>query len=391
MKKVLLFLFLLGATTAFGQSNNVESAKEELKKYNNLVKAKDYIDLAAAHPSTANDPKMWYYYGKVYWEIHRDTTRVVNDPDAVLKAANGFITCLATDNKNYYREDCNSMVWVSGIGLFNRAVEAYNKQDYARAEKFYLRIFDIFPLDKDNQLKRNNITADLVNKNLYSVANKSKDYPKAKVYLQKLIDNKYNDPMIYIYMSNILQEEKDTAKALTYIEQGRKLFDENSNLMNAEMNIYLNMKKLDVLIDKLSAVIENDPENEVLYFKRGFLYENVNEKKKAEADYKKALELRDDYFDANYGLGMVYFKDAADMANASVNLKGADYDNAKKAYEAKFKESEPYLEKALELNPKKTEEQLKLNRNCLNSLKQYYARTGQNDKYEKVKAQLDKP
>ena len=48
--------------------------------------------------------------------------------------------------------------------------------------------------------------------------------------------------------------------------------------MNAEMNIYLAMKKLDVLIAKLTAVIETDPENEVLYFKRGFLYENINDR-----------------------------------------------------------------------------------------------------------------
>jgi tetratricopeptide (TPR) repeat protein len=87
------------------------------------------------------------------------------------------------------------------IALFNKGVEAYNKNDLQRAETFYKKIFEIVPLDKDNNLKRNNITADLVSKNLYMVANKAKDYPKAKMYLQKLIDAKYNDPMIYIYMS----------------------------------------------------------------------------------------------------------------------------------------------------------------------------------------------
>jgi tetratricopeptide (TPR) repeat protein len=391
MRKFILFLLLLAAGEGFAQSNNVQSAADVLKKYNDLPKAKEYIDLAAANPSTANDPKMWYYFGKVYWAIHRDTTHMVNDPDAVLKAANGFINCLSTDSKNYYRDDCNNMVWVAGIGLFNKAIEAYNKNEFDRATKFYSRVLDIFPLDKDNNLKRNNITSDLVIKNLYQVSYKAKDYPQAKVYLQKLIDNRYNDPMIYIYMSRILLEEKDTAKAITYIEQGRQLFDENANLMNAEMNIYLAMKKLDVLIGKLSAVIETDPENEVLYFKRGFLYENINDRKNAMADYKKALELRDDYFDPNYQLGMLYFTEGAEIANSTSKLKGVDYDNAKKAYEAKFKEAEPYLEKAVDLNPRKTDEQKKLLRNNLDALKQYYARTGQNEKYEQVKAQLDKP
>ena len=391
MKKIISACLFLFTIQGFAQSSNVQSAADWLKKYNDLPKAKGFIDLAAENPSTANDPKMWYYMGKVYWAIHRDSTHAVDDPDAVLKAATGFINCLSTDSKNYYHEDCNNMVWVTGLGLFNKAVEAYNKNDLERAERFYNKIFEIVPLDKENNLKRNNITADLVTRNLYLVAYKAKDNSKAKLHLQKLIDNRYNDPMIYIYMSRILLEEKDTSKAITYIDQGRKLFDENTNLMNAEMNIYLSMGRLDVLIGKLTAVIETDPENESLYYKRGLLYESIKDEKKAATDYRKALELKDDYFDANYALGVIYFNEAAQLANAAKELKtDAEFEKAKKNFEAKFKEAEPYLEKSVELNPQKTEDDLKLYRVALNSLKQFYARTSQTEKYEKTKALLEK-
>jgi tetratricopeptide (TPR) repeat protein len=98
-----------------------------------------------------------------------------------------------------------------------------------------------------------------------------------------------------------------------------------------------------VLIQKLTTVIESDPENEVLYYKRGLLYENMKNEQMAAADYKKAVEINADYYDAVYALGKLYFNDGASIANASKDLKtDADFEAAKKKYEAKFKEAEPF-------------------------------------------------
>jgi len=246
-------------------------------------------------------------------------------------------------------------------------------------------------VDKDNNLKRNNITPDLLTMQLYLVARKANDIPRAKGHLDTLIAHKYNDPLIYYNMSKMyIEVDKDTAKALSYVDQGRKLFEENATLRNWEMQIYLNMKRLDILIDKISAAIALEPDNETLYFKRGLLYENVGDRAKAEADYRKALELRDDYFDANHGLGTILFSEAARLANAANDMKSADFDKAKIAFDAKFKEAIPYLEKSVELNPRKTDEEKKFYKDALNSLKQAYVRTGQNEKYEQVKAMLEK-
>ena len=394
MKSIRILAWLLVCTgMAQAQNNNVQSAADWLKQYNDLPKAKNYIDMAAEHPSTANDPKMWYYRGKIYWAIYRDTTKSVDDPDAIYKSTDGFLNCLATDTKQNWTKECTDMAWVVGSALFNSAVVAYNKNDLARAEKFYTRVLDVFPHDKDNLMNRNNnITPDLVRKQLFLVANKAKDFPKAKSHLQALIDKKYNDPQIYASMSRIyLNEDKDTAKALAYIEQGRGIFSDNTQLFNMEMNIYVWQNRHDILIAKISEQLENDPEEKTLYYKRGFLYQMIGDVARSSADYKKAIELDEDYFDANHGLGTLLFNEGFKLSKAAGDMKAADYDKAKIAFDGKFRECIPYLEKAVDLNPQKTEEDKRLYKDDLTCLKGAYARTGQNDKYEQVKAKLEKP
>ena len=381
MKNKLLIFLILISIKSFSQQNNVQSAANSLK-YNEVGDAKKFIDDAAVNEQTSNNSKMWFYRGKVYLQIHTDTAFNKLDADAVEKAAISFMNCLKTDTKGYYTDECNNLVWVAGLGLYNKGVDAYTKNDFEKATRFYNLVFDIIPLDKDNNLKRNNITAEVLNKNLYFAAAKAKDTEKAKIYLQKLIDVKYNDPMIYIYMSKIYLEQKDTTKALTCIEQGKKLFEENTTLINAELNIYIAQGKTDVLVTKLTDAINVNPDNELLYYNRGTLYENRKDYDKAAADYKKAVELKPDYFDAYYNLGAMYFNQGAEMSNAANNIKAQkDYEAAIVKADAKLKEAMPYLEKASSINPK--------DKNTLISLKTLYIRIADTDKYNKVKAILD--
>ena len=98
-----------------------------------------------------------------------------------------------------------------------------------------------------------------------------------------------------------------------------------------------------------------------------------------------------DNYELNYNLGAMYFNQAAEMANKANNLKSnEEYSKAKTNFELKFKQAEPFLEKALEKNPKKTEDDLTTYDGTLNSLKQLYVRIGEMEKYEKLKVLLEK-
>ena len=127
------------------------------------------------------------------------------------------------------------------------------------------------PFDEEEQLKRGNITKETVLHNSFFAARKMKDNAKAKEILQQLIDIKFNEPSIYIHMSNIYQEEKNTDKALEYLSLGRDMFEEDQAIITAEIDLYMKLDRTDELINKLTLAINSDPENEIYYVIRGYI------------------------------------------------------------------------------------------------------------------------
>ncbi len=390
MRKIIILPLVLLYACAFSQKASVQSAAD-LLKLKDIAKAKQFIDEAAVFESTANDPKMWYYRGKVYQDVNDDKELSKSYPEAAFVATQSFINCIKTDKKEYYKDSTDIFTWIAGYSLYNRAVEQYQAGNTELAMKFYKEVHEVFPYDKDNNMKRNNITPDIVTKNLYLCAFRLNDFTNAKIYLQNLIDVKFNDPTIYLGMSKILLQEKDTAKALTYVELGRAAFEEYPALIGQEISIYVAQGKTKILIEKISAAIEVDQENERLYNMRGSLYEKVNNLEKATLDYKKAIELKEDYMEAAYNLGNLLFGEAADLATTANGIKdNKEFAIAKEKVDRKLMESQPYLEKARELNMQKTDDDKTLYQTTLNLLKQLYARTNQMDKYNEVKTELEK-
>jgi len=394
----LLVIIHYSLFSAYSQSANVQSAGNYVKS-KEYAKAKEYIDLAAANEATANDFKMWYYRGMTYLNIYRDTLELgKSNPDAVEIAAISFINSIKADKGKIYTDDSYRQVWLCGVGLYKRAAAAIQAADYERATRFYNLIYEIFPYDKDNNLKRSNVTSESVDKGLYFVALKSGDKEKARTILQKLVDNKFNDPLIYSSLSRIYLEQKDTIKALEIVELGLNRFEDNSNLINQQINLYIGLHRTSELVEKLSKSIDAAPENEVLYDVRGTLYQGKKDYDKAAEDYKKAIEIKPDYLDAYYRLGAMYFnqgaemaKQAAEAANADHSKKGdEEFNKAKEKFDLKFKEAQPYLEKAMEINLNKTEDEQITYRNTMASLKQIYARTNQTEKYNQLKEQAEK-
>lgn len=386
MKKSLLFLALtILVLKTIAQPNQVQNTNNALRS-GELDKAKTAIDLAAENESTKNLTKMWYYRGKTYLAIYENKKEYKNlDPDAAQKAAVSFVNCLKGDKENVYKDEITGLLVRSTVGLYNTGIDNYRKGAFEKASQNLLAIFDVFPFDKDKALTRSNITAESLNNDLYSIAMDARDMTKAKEYLQKLIDAKYKSPKIYIDMSKIYLSEKDTAKALHYIETGRSLFDEDLKLINAELTIYIQQGKTDVLLEKLNKAIESAPDNELLYYTQGLIYKDKKQVEKAEAAYKKVLELKPDHIDANYELGVLYFNRGVEWntkANSvppSETKKAAEY-NEKAT--ADFKTAIPYFEKVHELNPNDI--------SIIRSLKKVYGRIGDDVKFAAMKEKEDK-
>jgi tetratricopeptide (TPR) repeat protein len=392
MKNILLILSFIISTVAVAQKHNIVNASIALRNANKangdevgvlLLEAKEYIDEAFSTESTANDPKMWNYRAPIYLQIALKKPEL--DNLAILKATDAHIKCLQKGKKDKIivkkwtsKEDILSGLVQCGYKLFNLAIDHYNKGDYETSLDFYDKIFEIVPFDDEDQLKRGNITKETILYNSFFSSNKLKDDTKSKELLQNLIDINFNEPAIYIHMSEIFKREKNIEKAIEYLSLGREMFEDDQSIINTEINLYIELGRTSELLKKLGEAIEIDTENSLLYFNRGTIYDQEGQLENAEKDYLKAIDLDPSSFGSNYNLGALFFNKAVELNN-SANSTSDDkkYKSLKDQSDVYFNRALPYLESSYSINPK--------DKNTLLSLKQLYYMKANYKKSDEIK------
>ena len=392
MKNILLILSFIISTVAVAQKHNIVNASIALRNANKangdevgvlLLEAKEYIDEAFSSESTANDPKMWNYRAPIYLQIALKKPEL--DNLAILKATDAHIKCLQKGKKDKIivkkwtsKEDVLAGLVQCGYKLFNLAIDHYNKGDYKTSLDFYDKIFEIVPFDDEDQLKRGNITKETILYNSFFSSNKLKDDTKSKELLQNLIDINFNEPAIYIHMSEIFKREKNIEKAIEYLSLGREMFEDDQSIINTEINLYIELGRTSELLKKLGEAIEIDTENSLLYFNRGTIYDQEGQLENAEKDYLKAIDLDPSSFGSNYNLGALFFNKAVELNNsANSTSDNKKYKSLKDKSDVYFNRALPYLESSYSINPK--------DKNTLLSLKQLYYMKANYKKSDKIK------
>jgi tetratricopeptide (TPR) repeat protein len=384
MKPLLTITLAALSIIAVAQDNQVLNSINYLKS-KELDKAKTATDLAAENDKTKNSAKMWKARGDVYRAIYSDTSAKVRalDDDAEEKALKAYINCLVIDLKEnpkdpIYKPDVKGPIVMAANATNRKAGRLGQAKMFDKALADYDLVESALVYDFDEGMKRNNITKEKLLYNKYDMYGRAGDIPKMQEFADKLIAINYKDPKIFINMSNIMLGVKDTTKALHYIEKGKVLFDDNMDLVNQEINIYLARKKTTELKDKLIAAISAN-DNEVLHAILANIYTKTNEFDKAEAEYMKALEIKPDYEVANYNLGVVYFNKGNEWSKKAGDLPPKEASKAKD-YDAKavedWKKAIVYFEKSYEVTPDKATKQ---------RLRQLLLKTGETERAEKYK------
>ena len=387
MQKTLLTLAIVAiSVVTFAQKHNIVNASIALRN-ENFVEAKQYIDEAYNNESTSNEAKMWNYRSKIYLEIAKQHKEL--DSEAIFKATEAHLKCMQKDKKGRVivkkwtaEEDVLSGLVNCGYLLFNAAIDSYNTEDYKASLKYYSTIFDIIPYDSEDQLKRGNITKETILFNSFFSSNKMKDNAKSKELLQELIDIHFNEPAIFIHMSNIYMDEGNSDQALEYLALGREMFEMDQGLVNTEINLYIQLGRTSELIGKLGEALKLDPENDLLLFNRGTIYDQQGDFTNAEADYKASLEINPDAFGTNYNLGALYFNTAIEQNNkANATSNNSTHKKLKSKADALFAKALPFLEKAYAIDSK--------DKNTLLSLKQLYYMNGDYAKSSEMKKTIE--
>ncbi|WP_317896857.1 tetratricopeptide repeat protein [Aurantibacillus circumpalustris] len=384
MKKIFTLVFIALTAFVYAQSINIQNMNNALRN-KDYAKGKVAADEAAVHESTKSSAKMFMYRGNVYKAIYSDTSKAIRDLDveAEEKALESYINCLKNDNSKVYIDNVNSdnvkSNMIASASATKRKARIYiSNKEYDKALYCFDLLEQALPFDSDQSLKRQNVTKEILVFEKFEMYKSAGNKDKIKEFANKLIDMNYKDVKIYTDMVKISLNDKDTTAALSYIEKGKVMFEENMNLISTEIDIYMARKKTDVLKDKLKAAIEVAPDNEILHLVLANLYGKTGKFEDAEKEYLKSLELKPDYEPANYNLGALYYGQAKDW-NDKLNALGLK-DPKTKEYESKsnefFKKSVGYFESSYEITK---------DANTKKILRQITLRLGDTEKAEKYK------
>ena len=371
MKKTILTLILsVISLVSFSQSKNVQNAWNALEQENKegektkISEAKYFIDLAHENESTSNDPKMWNYRSKIYLEIMKNHPKL--DENAVFEATEAHIRCLDRDKKGRVvvrkwtrEEDILDGLINCGYNLYNTGVDDYNNKKYTQAIKKYKEIFKIIPLDKENLLKRGNIVADAIYKNLYLASLQLEDVESQIEYLQNSIDLNTNDPMVYYYMSSVYSKKEELQNALNYIQKGLEQFPSEIVLINAEIDLLMKMgSSTEDIISKLSDAIDIDNSNEILYIIRSQMLSKIGNTTDAERDLLEALEINSESASANNNLASLYLSMTEPLVkelNETHYSKSSKISSLENKIEELHKKALPFLIKYTNIKSKEVE------------------------------------
>ena len=410
MKIKLLMACLLSLVSAatFAQKGELNNAQSEYDKYaavsqqkaaaivieanKALDNAKNSIDKASANQKTSELPLTFALKGAVYSALAlRDTIPASSAPlfttaEVALKKAKE----LDTKGENKKLIDAANLNLAQN--KLNEGVKAYQGAKYDQAYKAFDYYRQVLPEDT-TAVFYTGLSASMASRT------DSKFYPLAIENYNRLVKLKYSqNPKVYLDLSSLYLANKDTAGAVKSIAEGVMKFPSDNDLRKREIEISLRTGKVGDVQEKIQTAITNDPKNKTLYYYDALTYSqigdaaDVNSEKvkdavtknslhqtaldnytKAAEMYKKALEIDPDYFEANLNLGYVLVKPAIDAYNAANKLPA----NKQKEYEAaiakaniQFDLAKPYLQKAVDINPKSAD--------ALTNLRNYYR--GRTDK-----------
>ncbi|PCI97371.1 MAG: hypothetical protein COB15_07985 [Flavobacteriales bacterium] len=422
MKKyILIMAAVVTSTGVYSQKTKVQSAYsynkafERSRKCKELASGIEAINFAIEHDQTKAWAKTWYYRGNLYFNVissKKDAACAAIDAQALDKCTDSYLKALVlnfddpelkkldlekedgsdmvkfftamqsnpkVDDEEYY----NDIIGRKFPGLAGeyavKGNERYGKKDYKGAQESF---------SKSLLLSQIGGRIDTVMMyNIAIVAEYAEDLDAAKQIYDNLIMMKYNidgaGPGMYQAMSKIHKKEGNNEKAAEYIKKGREAYPDNNNLIVDELEGFLQSGNHEEALSNLNTAITNDPKNVVLFFARGTVYENLKQEDKAIADYKSALEIKPDYYDAAFNLGAYYFNAGADKINESNDLplsEAKKYAALKEEAKKNFETAVPFVEKAHELKPGDA--------STGNMLIKLYTHTGDYEKSKAIKAKF---
>ena len=378
MQKTLTLMALAICVQGFGQKEVVSAYNAN--KEGDFATAATYIEQAIQNPKANVKNKTWRYRGEIYLNISKDSALFAAYPDALVRAKDSYMKAQELDSKGSYASEIQVGLGQVQMAASNAGIGNYNTGNFGAAGAFF---------DLGAEIAQAFEATDTMA--IYNSAlcyEKAGEVDLAVARYRACADIEYQVPNVFLFISNLYRENGREAEALETLAEARGLYPREQSLIIEELNIYLTNEEFDKAKENLALAAEQDPTNEILWFSLGSVLDNLGNADEAIEAYKKALEVKADYFDANYNLGALYFNQAVQGINAANDMwkprmTKAESDTQKQLEDdakALFETAKPYLEAAHATDADDLE--------TMRSLRDIYARTGDDDKMLELTAKI---
>lgn len=367
MKKLFLSIALVGiATFAFAQKKVVKSAERNFKK-GELEVALEEIESALQDAETKDDPNTSLIKAKIQtkrFEMDEDfAASTVSIGRSALEYFNKTLAMVDGDlsskiGKEIVKEDIPGMPdnlrpfsrETLKIAAFNKAIQTYEDDDYQMSYEFFNLVSDIDPTDTTANFNAGYLA--------YQELGKT---DAAKKHFNRLLEiEDYNKLNTYYFLIQIASaEDQDPEQALKYTLAAREDFPEDKTLSEFEVQLLLQLNRMDEAMASVKNALADDPNNSGLLLRYGYLLEQSGDLEGALVQYKKAVEADPNFFEGNYYAGAIFLDRARVILSEINELSDEEWDKKAPEMSAQadglYKDAVPYFAKAAELRPDNTE------------------------------------
>ena len=393
MKKVLsaltgLLLITFAATAQEDGAKLAKQAGKALTSYNidpsgnsgKLDEARQKIDAALQLPDAQALASAWLSKGDIYnTALQRDMAKRQFDPNAkltgdndALDAFNAYAKAIEISTKKYEKSDALKGITEVQAYLINIGVTKFEAAEYEKSLQSSEAAIKSHDLLKSNGQKSLLDEAAKMDDQVYFTAlaaQYAKKPADAMKYYEMLYKKGTDKAEIYEGLYALKTEGGDKEGAKKILAEGIAKFPDNTGLLFAQINTYLQEGKLDELVTSLKKAIDKEPSNASLYVNLGRVYDDLQareEKAKNEAKaaeyfteaqkyYTQATQRDPKSADGHYMMGAMYYNKAAGLTtemnntdNTSAGLKR--YKQLNDQMLAYFDQALPHFQKAESLD-----------------------------------------
>lgn len=363
MNKLFKTALGLSLTLGFAQCSTaqikaVNSAEYALmsNSVEDLIIAKEEIDKAKINPKSSELPKMYLVRSDVYARLagakNNELLKGLTDQaglEAMISVRKFHESTLP--KKAEERDNGTALAGNAFAAGYNEAIGYFATKSYDTLCIYYAELIAVYGyLDTamSNNLANNKITKASLTETYAQVATLHSDQKVKIAILQGLVDKGNVVPAVVEGLSKAYLVAADTVKAENCIRTALAASNNSDAMFQILVNFFVSIKQEQRLYNDVDRQLGIDP-NSRLYYTRAYLNENQGRYDAAIADYRKAVELDEFNYDANFNLGLGLMKYESrklyDKRSAAVGAKKKLVDEELKML---FTDVKKYLERALD-------------------------------------------